>query len=679
MSRFARLWQDLPEGLRTYLEGVDLTAASALTTFVKGTGGADAAFEVLAADGDLAADFLSGFTVLAAAAVAEGKREMDRVSAATPADIIVQVEGVGGARLRETFPSEPIAPKVVKEGDWPAKRYRMESTFANPRKDTEAIKREIAVGDAVAIVREARLPLLVIAEKSSDPQAALRRVAQGRRFRTIQKRVSTWRKVRAWLLAAHGIVWPTEAGQVIEYLEERAKEPCPRSVLWSVLVALTFFERGGGVPEADQISKDPLVKAAIMELAVQIGVDQDVRRRKAPQLPFAVLLSWEDAVVDTARPTYDRMFAWWQAVRTWASLRFDDHRGLVPSEMRLVDGSLRAVLTRTKTTGHDKNVEALPVHVAKDAYLHHPGWLTVGFKLWEATPADRDFFLLLPDATREATLRIEATYADAMAMNRAMFASMSVIKVAEGEIVEKDCERLMDPATIPFWTEHSPRPTLPSWVNCLGVFPSDWPELLGRWGATGAENYVRTHRQRVHKMQSAVAQAFKDLADPHETFDEELLFDAIRDYLVGKNFPKDAIEEQVSRLRVKVVVGTPAGLGWDALSPQTDEMSDGEQVRIGTVSELKKCTPDDGKIEDGTYVITTAMKGHTRRRLHQVGRCWRRPGIDYHQFEVHGTTAPEDCLYSSRCRLCWPPSSTRPPSSGGPFPSSSSSSSLSSS
>ena len=131
MSRFARLWQDLPEGLRTYLEGVDLTAASALTTFVKGTGGADAAFEVLAADGDLAADFLSGFTVLAAAAVAEGKREMDRVSAATPADIIVQVEGVGGARLRETFPSEPIAPKVVKEGDWPAKRHRMESAFAN--------------------------------------------------------------------------------------------------------------------------------------------------------------------------------------------------------------------------------------------------------------------------------------------------------------------------------------------------------------------------------------------------------------------------------------------------------------------------------------------------------------------------------------------------------------------
>ena len=316
--------------------------------------------------------------------------------------------------------------------------------------------------DAAAIVAEARLPLAALAEKSSDPQAALRRVAQGRRVRTIQKRVATWQKVRAWLLAAHGVAWPAEANHIIEYLEERAKEPCPRSVLWSALGALAFFERGGGVPVVDQLSQDPLVKSAAMELAVQIGSDQGSRRRKAPQLPLAVLLSWEDAVVDTSRPAYDRMFAWWQAVRTWASLRFDDHRGLVPSEMRLVNGALRAILTRTKTTGHDKSVEAVPVHIAKEAYLNHPDWLTVGFKLWEAIPGDRDFFLVLPGLDRDFTLRIEATYADAMAMSRALFTSLSAFEMVEGKVVKKNGERLMDPATIPFWTEHSPRPTLPS-------------------------------------------------------------------------------------------------------------------------------------------------------------------------------------------------------------------------
>ena len=88
--------------------------------------------------------------------------------------------------------------------------------------------------------------------------------------------------------------------------------------------------------------------------------------------------------------------------------------------MTLRGGSLDAVLTRTKTSGKDKKMEALPLHVLSEAYLDKKNWLAVGFGLWEKAKSDRDIVLVLPDATRQGTLNIEATYVDSMAMNRAL-------------------------------------------------------------------------------------------------------------------------------------------------------------------------------------------------------------------------------------------------------------------
>ena len=103
MSLYARLWLNLPKELRSYLEKVGLTAASALAAFVRDVGDDDTAFAILSVDGGFAVDLSADFAVLVAAAVTEGRREMDRVSAATPADIIVQVEGQGGLAFATPF------------------------------------------------------------------------------------------------------------------------------------------------------------------------------------------------------------------------------------------------------------------------------------------------------------------------------------------------------------------------------------------------------------------------------------------------------------------------------------------------------------------------------------------------------------------------------------------------
>ena len=58
----------------------------------------------------------------------------------------------------------------------------------------------------------------------------------------------------------------------------------------------------------------------------------------------------EDTVVDeTVRP-YFRVYAWWLLLQCWATLRFSDHRGLVPDEKFEVKGnSLTTRLVRSKT------------------------------------------------------------------------------------------------------------------------------------------------------------------------------------------------------------------------------------------------------------------------------------------------------------------------------------------
>ncbi len=86
-------------------------------------------------------------------------------------------------------------------------------------------------------------------------------------------------------------------------------------------------------------------------------------------------------------------------------MRFDDHRGMRPYKMRLVGGSLRATLLRTKVSGPDKKVEARPVHVTAEAYCEHPDWLRIGHDLWSKFADERDFFLTLPNTPTRPRFR----------------------------------------------------------------------------------------------------------------------------------------------------------------------------------------------------------------------------------------------------------------------------------
>ena len=146
--------------------------------------------------------------------------------------------------------------------------------------------------------------------------------------------------------------------------------------------------------------------------------------RKAPPTTLAIVVAMECKVVDVQAPEFIGMFAWYRLVRAWTAMRFDDHRGLVPSRMKLLALGLRGTLVRTKTSGANKKKQHLEVVVDRAAYLLHEDWLEVGWLLWQETPQSRDYFLGLPSPDLASMIPVEAKYADAVAMSHALFMSL---------------------------------------------------------------------------------------------------------------------------------------------------------------------------------------------------------------------------------------------------------------
>ena len=62
---------------------------------------------------------------------------------------------------------------------------------------------------------------------------------------------------------------------------------------------------------------------------------------------------------------------------------------------------------------------------------------------------------------------------------------------------------------------------------------------------------------------------------------------------------------------------------------------------------------DSVEVPAGTYVSSVRVRSKVRR-LHKVGACHRTPGVDYMEFEVHGTSFPSASCFDVVCAVCFP-------------------------
>ncbi len=417
------------------------------------------------------------------------------------------------------------------------------------RADAEEHRREKAVARLVEVITEAGLPLARVAGEARDPARVLAAAGRGRRCQTIWQRIRTWERVRLWLLARTGRPWPVTVSPLLEYLAERADEPCARSALTGVLSALAFVEVAGGVAFASRLSTSAVLKNVVEDLSRRLAEKAPKLPRKAPRHPVMILMAEELHVMNPRAPRYERMYAWWLAVKTYASLRFDDHRGMVPSRLALTARGLTGVLVRSKTSGPGRTKEFLPLCVSRGAYVAAPQWLEVGFELWcgpDQPCADRDYFLQVPTSDFSAVQPVEAVYRDAMTLTRCVRASLRQPVWTDGQWTVTE-ERLLHPEAIGYWSEHSGRADMPSWGYAL-EFPEEWLQALGNWSAASSESYVRTHRARVEQVQCTVAEAIRHGRKRQDILDEEEAFTPLIRFLRQRGLSVDEVEEQIDRL-----------------------------------------------------------------------------------------------------------------------------------
>ena len=625
-------------------------------------------------------EYVANLMLLAGAAARPGTCEVNRAASFTNEEVAsyVTLSKRASKRARQTVTLQE-AVQLPPGGDevtasamvarWPGQTRRKEVAGDAPRASKEAADRAKWVLRAAAFAVEAELPVISLMQAPGDIAAVAKVIGQGRRARTIYRRITDWKKVRAFLAAAHGTTWPQCPADFLDYLMTRAEEPCHPIRPLGALSALTFLERGGGVNTEHQIGQNLMVRGAVEEMALNISGHDAAPIRKAPRYALALVLAWEAEVADQAKKRYTRLYTWWMLLKLWGSLRFDDQRGIDPKQMRLGSQGLVAKLTRTKTTGSSKRVRVLPLFVSRSAYVWVKDWLEIGFNLWQAEGTDRDFFLLIPSQDGEGTRRHEATYSDAAGTSRRVNLDLQAFVITDQQLVHTGGPVLCSQAAS-FWTEHSQRATLVSWCSLVGSFPQSWLDALGRWGANGAAGYDRTYRSRAQTIQAKIASSIRASKDPHALLDESTLLEELEVYLGTKGASDIEALKQSSNL---IAVTGPLEADIDLDTSTTESMAD---------SGAKEAPASGADFEAGQnlglYVVSIRNHGRTRV-LHQVGKCHRQPGQDYSRFESLGFEPPPPERFTSRCRDCWAQGSLQDNAGASENDSSSTSSSRSSS
>ena len=213
---------------------------------------------------------------------------------------------------------------------------------------------------------------------------------------------------------------------------------------------------------------------------------------------ISMLKSLEACVSDTKSLPFIRIYSWWVLLHNWCTLRFSDHRGLRPQDIKITNNTLDAVLSRSKTTGDDKNVTSCPVHVENCCFFLNPSWITIGWDILRSiAPFVRDYLLPTPTdnymSCKQQVMRYELGYA-------LQHRVLSVATCGAG--------RLFKYPITQHWTLHLGGCFMPSATAVLN-YEKSHRDFLGRWSAKGSDVYARVARVRVANLQRAVVSSLQ--------------------------------------------------------------------------------------------------------------------------------------------------------------------------
>ncbi len=358
--------------------------------------------------------------------------------------------------------------------------------------------------------------------------------------------------------------------------------------------------------------------------------------------------------------SYDAMLAWWGLLSAWAVLRFDDHRGLSPADVVEHDAHWELTLRRTKTTGADKGVAIRVSVVSKTAWFRHSAWLPLGWARWSAAaPHPRDYFLSPPGADGRCAMR-EVTYVEYAARMRVMLGALT-------DDVTGD-QLGMDAALV--YSPHSYRSFLTSSLSALGAREAELSWLMA-WKTKGAMTYVRTGRAQTLDLQAGLAGLVREKWGKTDPIGESDVLDMVRVFMMRRGADEGEIIRTIDFLTtfetkdddhrmLNFGITTDGNFDIDVEGAVDVEggvtvagtSSSSTSAAVGNQGDKVSPGPKEGSPAEG-YVVSRSRKRGIRC-LHLVGKCYRKPGLHYMDYETLGDNLPSTEEYDQICGSCWP-------------------------
>ena len=200
--------------------------------------------------------------------------------------------------------------------------------------------------------------------------------------------------------------------------QKRHTELCTRGGLKSAHQAFVFLEEIAAV----EVKLTHVALYTVLHKELLSSTLSGGSHRQAPRIPTVMVQALDDMVVGGAVRFYFRVSVWWLLQQCWGTLRFSDHRGLVPDEKFDVKGnSLSTRLTRSKTIGSDKTVSSRSVVVSPTCYVKRADWLSTGWTLLKQhADYPRDYLLPMPSGNYKGGAQRELRYDTAHALQTSL-------------------------------------------------------------------------------------------------------------------------------------------------------------------------------------------------------------------------------------------------------------------
>ncbi len=562
--------------------------------------------------------------------------------------------------LKVNQPSCTTRPVLVsscvftKQCKWKTRRAAKQAQVASlqDRAKVEAEEKARWTELIIALLIESDLPVCHQAQLSSNPGLALNRVTGKKRSKTLRARYRTWKKIRLWLQCVHGVAWPTDIGQMIDYINDLEASNCARTVPVSVGCALTFFERISGLPDALCISTmvfwQQSLNAVICQVAESLGT---VPVNKAPQPAVAMILSLE-LYVCSGRSRFKRFLAYCRLLKIWMILRFDDLQSLCSTRLTLSKFNLKSFVGRTKTTGPGKRLPELPCYVHAQASLTGLPWIEVGFELLKTDGfklGKRDYFIGIPADDWDSMLPKMLDYSYCSALGRQLLGELKrPFRGLGGDWIEGDEVLLPHPGPL-FFREHSDRHWAVSVAAALGNCTKEERDDAGRWGVSGKQSgeYALTSRHVVLGLQTKVLRA---ICEGPCAYDESDLFESYKVWLLERDPFYDA-QRNLRLLSLDHCGAQDACLRqpWPVgRSGITVAVADNKIVKEAAAEEMF-----DDKVLDEDQPLWASIGKTGFTRLHRLEGCKTKRETCYRWKGLSWKEAEKD-KSDKMCLLCWP-------------------------